>query len=398
MKRVSKILLRFVPLVVVVALVALAGRAMLARKRRAQSQSPTFELAAAPVDVAKAYRGDLDEGHDYLAVTEPVRMATVAARITAAVDRVHVQEGVAVAKGDVLVTLDSRQYRDGLAAMEAQIAQAKAELAANDASVATLKESAAYWTREQERDQKLADGKTIPRAQAEATAEKANEARGRLTAARQKSVALEQQVRAFQRKADELRTTLSYSTITSPFAGVVTVKAIDPGDLAAPGKTLLVVEDRSSLKLTFDVPQSDLPAFKEGLTASFAVNGERRRAKVTRLYPSLSRARMVRAEVMLAGTATQGLRLGEYVDVTVVFRRNEQATLVPVDAVIENARGADRVFVVHDGVLHVRPVKVLGRACEQAAVEGVEPGETVVVNSFLGWARLSDGMNVEARP
>ena len=107
---------------------------------------------------------------------------------------------------------------------------------------------------------------------------------------------------------------------------------------------------------------------------------------------------MVRAEVMLSGTETEGLHLGAYVEVTVVFRRREQATLIPADAVIEGSRAAAHVFVVRDGVLEARPVKVLGRACELAAVDGVAPGEQVVVNSFLGWARLSDGMQVEARP
>lgn len=398
MKRFLGILLRVTLLIVVLAAIVLAARALMARKRQALAKSPKFELAAAPVDVVSAYRGDLDEGHDYLAVTEPVRTATISARITAAIERVHVQEGATVAQGDVLVTLDSRQFRDGLAAMEAQIAQAEAECAANEANVATLRESAAYWDRERERDSKLAESETIPRTQAEATAEKANEARGRLTAAKQKSVALEQQVRALQRKADELRTTLSYCTISSPFAGVVTVKHVDPGDLAAPGKTLLVVEDRSSVKLAFDVPQGDLPTFHEGLPVSFAVNGDNRSARVRRVYPSLSRARMVRAEIMLSGSEAEELPLGAYVDVMVVFRRCEQATLVPVDAVINGSRESPHAFVVRDGVLDARPVKVLGRACELAAVDGIEPGEQVVVSSFLGWARLSDGMKVEARP
>lgn len=398
MKRFLSRLVRVALLVLVLVVLVAAGRRLMARKRQALAQSPKFELAAAPVDVVTAWRGDLDEGHNYLAIAEPVRTATISSRITATIEQVHVQEGAAVAEGDLLVTLDSRQFRDGLAAMEAQIDQAKAELAANEASVASLKESCAYWEREWERDRKLAESGTIPQAQAEATAEKANEARGRLTTAEQKTLALEQQVRALQRKADELRTTLSYCTIGSPFAGVVTVKDVDPGDLAAPGRTLLVVEDRSSVKLAFDVPQSDLPAFREGLPATFTVNGTSRSARVTRVYPSLSRARMVRAEIMLSGTETENLILGAYIDVTVVFRRCEQATLIPVDAVVDGSRDSAHAFVVRDGVLTSRQVKVLGRACEVAAVEGIEPGEQVVVNSFLGWARLSDGMKVEARP
>lgn len=397
MERIPAILVRIVLLALVLAVLIVAGRTLMARKRTALAQAPKFELASAPVDVVEAYTGDLEEGHDYLAVTEPFRTAAVSARITAAIERVHVREGDAVKEGDLLISLDDRQFRDGLATMEAQTAQAEADLAANQASVTSLRESLAYWERECDRDRKLAESDTIPRSQAEGTAEKANEAGGRLASAEQKSLALEQQVRAAQRRADELRTMLTYSTIASPFAGVVTVKEVDPGDLATPGRTLLVVEDRSSVKLAFNVPQSDLPAFRAGLAASFAINGSTRRAAVSRVYPSLSRARMVRAEVVQSGAEAADLPLGAYVEVSVVFRRCEQATLVPVDALVEISQGQRRIFVIENGVLRARPVLVLGMACEIAAVEGIAAGEQVVVNSFLGWARLSDGMKVEAR-
>jgi RND family efflux transporter MFP subunit len=397
MKRALGILVRIVLLVLVLAGLVAAGRALLARKRAALARSPKFELAAAPVDVVEAYTGDLEEGHDYLAVTEPFRTAAISARIVATIKDMHVREGDVVKEGDVLVSLDDRQFQDSLATVAAQIAQAEAELAANQASVASLRESLVYWERQLARDRSLADSGTIPPAQAEATAEKTNGARGGLAAAEQKSGALEQQVKALQRKADEVRTTLTYCRVVSPFAGVVTVKDVDPGDLASPGKTLLVVEDRSSVKLAFEVPQSDLPAFHAGLTASFPIGDETRRTPVSRVYPSLSRARMVRAEVVLPAADAADLPLGAYLDVSVVFRRCNQATLVPVDALIETSQGEPRVFVIENGALRVRPVRVLGMACEMAAVDGVAAGEQVVANSFLGWARLSDGMNVEAR-
>jgi len=388
---------RWVLLVVVVVALVLAGRRLVLRKKQSLAQAPRFELRSTPVAVATAVTGALEEGHDYLAVIEPLQAADVSARLTATGEAVHCQEGKEVAAGEVLVTLDSRQFRDSLAAVEAQIAQARAQVAANQATVVSLRATVAYWQRESERDRRLAEGGTAPSAQAEATAEKANEARGRLMAAEQTSLALEQQVEALQRKADEVRTTLTYCRITSPFDGVVTAKAVDPGDLASPGRTLVVVEDRSSLKLAFDVPQGDLPAFTVGLPVRFLVGGGAREARVSRLYPALNRARMVRAEALLEGAATAGLTLGATVEATVVFQRREAVTLVPVTALLEGGAVRPRVFVVRDGLLQVREVTVLGTACEQAGVEGVEPGEAVVVSTFLGWARLSDGMAVEVR-
>lgn len=389
---------RWAMLVLVVVALVVVGRRLVLRKQRALAQAPRFELRSTPVAVATAVTGALEEGHEYLAVIEPLQAADVSARVTATVEAVHCQEGKEVAAGDLLVTLDSRQFRDALAAVEAQIQQARAQVAANQATVTSLGATVAYWQRESDRDRRLAEGGTAPSAQAEATAEKANEARGRLMAAEQTSLALEQQVEALQRKADEVRTTLTYCRIVSPFAGVVTAKAVDSGDLASPGRTLVVVEDRSSLKLAFDVPQGDLPAFTVGLPVRFVVGGGAREARVSRLYPALNRARMVRAEALLEGAATAGLTLGAYVEATVVFQRREAVTLVPVTAILEGGASVrPRVFVVRDGRLQVREVTVLGTACEQAGVEGIEAGEVVVVSTFLGWARLSDGMAVEVR-
>ena len=60
--------------------------------------------------------------------------------------------------------------------------------------------------------------------------------------------------------------------------------------------------------------------------------------------------------------------------------------------------GEARVFVVKDGALQSRRVDILGTANDQAAVTGLDAGEQVVVHSFLGWARLHEGMEVEAQP
>ncbi len=69
------------------------------------------------------------------------------------------------------------------------------------------------------------------------------------------------------------RRQLGYCTIRSPFDGLVSHRMVDPGDLASPGKSLMVVEDRSRLKLCFDVPQQDLPQVREGLAVTYAVGG-----------------------------------------------------------------------------------------------------------------------------
>ena len=395
----SRNFLRFLLVATVIGALIAGGRAMILTKQHALAQAPRYHAPATLVETATVMEGDLDEVHDYLAMVEPVQSANVTARVTATIETVTVDEGSRVQPGQTLIALDHRQIDAQLEAVQAQIRQAQADLQGNKATVSALQESFAYWSREAERDTQLAKSETIAPAQAEATVEKKNDADGKLSAARQKSAAITQQIRSLEARQTELKTTLSYCDIQSPFEGVLTSRLVDPGDQAAPGKTLLVVESAGALMIAFDVPQNDLPAVKPDLPVSFKADGETRQATITRLYPSLSRARMVHAEVVLNDEQAVGLTSGAYLTASVAYRQHRNVSLVPVSALIEgdDGDGNTHAFVVSNGTLEARQVRVLGTACDQAAVNGLEAGQQVVVSSFLGWARLANGMNVEAR-
>lgn len=397
MKKLIGTLARWLLLAVVVVGLLAGGRMLIMKKQKSLAGSPVYQMSAKIVETASVLRGDLEETHDYLAVVQPVQSANVTARVTADIEAVMVDEGDKVTQGQTLIALDRRQIENQVDTVLAQIMQAQAELEGNKATVAALNETLAYWKREADRDNQLAKNETIAPAQAEATTEKKNDAEGKLAAARKKSAAIEEQIRSLEAHQAELTTVLSYCDIQSPFDGVVTSRMVDPGDQAAPGKTLLVVESAGALMITFDVPQTDLPAVTDGLAVAYQANGQNRQAAITRLYPSFNRARMVRAEVVLNDEQAAGLTSGAYLTASVVFKVYKNVALAPMSALIEGNDGNTRVFVAKEGVLHLREVRLLGTACEQAAVEGLDEGEQVVTHSFLGWAQLADGMKVEVR-
>jgi RND family efflux transporter MFP subunit len=386
---------RILIILVAVAVVAGGGFALVKHKKQTLAQAPKYGMRPTPVRVASARLGDLRETRDYLAVVEPIRSANVSARLTASVEKVSVDENEPVKVGDILVVLDGRQIEESLGAMKAQIAQAQADLRSNEATVESLAKSAAYWEREAGRDHTLAGKGAIPGAQAEGTADKANEVKGKLEAARQKSFALDHLIESLKRKHSELETQLSYCTICSPFDGLVSRRMVDPGDMAVPGKTLIVIEDRNSLKLSFDVPQQDLPQVREGLGVVYSVAGKEHTAALSHLFPSLNAARMLRAEVYLDGADAAGLSSGAYLPLQVVLGNSRNVTLVPAASLVESPGRNPYVFIVQDGHLAARSVSVLESSGDEVAVEGVQAGEQVVLSTFLGWARLASGRKVE---
>ncbi|HPC96383.1 MAG TPA: efflux RND transporter periplasmic adaptor subunit [Sedimentisphaerales bacterium] len=388
--------IRILIVLIMMAALGFGGVLLVKHKKKALAAAPKYGMQPMPVRAAPARLGDLRRMRDYLAVVEPIRVADVSARVTASVEKVLRDENEWVKTGDVLVTLDSRQIEESIAAMKAQVEQAQADLASNQATVDSLARTVAYWDREAQRDEALADKGAIPGAQAEGTSDKANEARGKLDAARQKSAAIERSIESLQRRQAELETTLSYCTIRSPFDGIISHRRVDPGDLAVPGKSLMVVEDRSQLRLAFDVPQQDLPEVREGLAVEYSAARQNHEVTLSHLFPSLNAARMLRAEVYLSGREMDGLSPGAYVPLRVVLGNDKDVTLVPGTAVVESPDGHAHVFVVRDHHLEARPVNLLGSSGDDVAVDGIQAGEQVVLSTFLGWAQLASGQIVEA--
>jgi len=390
-----KSVVRILVVLIIVAFIVVAGVLLVRRKKRVLAAAPRYGTRPVPVHVATAVRGTLRKTRDYLAVVEPFRTARISARVTGAIDNVLHDENEWVKAGEMLIILDSREVEQALAAAKAQVEQARAQLASNLATVGALEKTADYWRREAQRDQELAAKGAIPASQAEGTADKASEAEGKLEAARQMVTAIRHQIEGFERKQAELETMLDYCTIRSPFAGVISSRVVDPGDLAVPGKHLMTVEDRSRLKLAFDVPQQDLPDVRQGLPLEYLAGGVKRKATLSHMFPSLNAARMVRAEVFLDGTDWEGLSSGAYVPLTVVVEEGREAVLIPAGSVVESPDRKPHVFVATDGHLEARPVEVVGYEGDDVAIQGVDAGEQVVVSTFLGWARLSSGLTVE---
>jgi len=383
-------------LLLIVFVIIGGGRKLMMNKKAALAKSPKFQINAKPLDLTTAKRGDLKEGFQYLAVVAPWQTSNISARVTARVDKVLHREGDMVKKGEVLATLDIRQVNDSIAVVQAQIQQTKAQKAAVKATLVSLKQSVTYWKTEKNRNDKLAKKGAASQSKALASNDKFNEFTGKVLNTENQAIAIKQQTLTLQRRADELKTTLEYYTLKSPFDGVISERLMDVGDLASPGKPIFTVEDRSATRLIFSVPQSDIPLIKKEGAVSFDYQDQHFEALINRVYPKLNKARMLRVEAVLNGKNKKELPLGAYLNIYVTATHHTDVILIPVQALIKS-HDQSEVCIVEKGILHRRTVKVLGTTCDTAAVDGIKKGEKVLLTSFLGWAHLVEGMKVEAK-
>lgn len=186
------------------------------------------------------------------------RNATVASRITGQLTEVLVEEGMPVAAGDVLARLDERIARNDLLLAEAS---ERAALARVTSVAAELAEAERVLRR-------VVDLEKTDYA-SEATLTEVRAAAERLRASLATARA-EREVAGF--RVQGAREQLDLHVIRAPFAGIVTVKTAQPGEVVSPmsaggGFTrtgICTVVDMESLEIEVDVNETYIGRVREG--------------------------------------------------------------------------------------------------------------------------------------
>lgn len=193
----------------------------------------------------------------------------------------------------------------------------------------------------------------------------------------------------------EAKTMLGYTEIVAPFSGIITRKLADVGDLAAPGKTLLQMENPATLRLEADVPAALIGNLKLGdrLKEHIAGVTNETAGTVAEMSPAAdpnSRTFLVKLDL----PDVPGLRSGQFGRVAVPVGE-VSAIRVPVSTVIQRGQ-MELVFVVTNNRAQLRLVKTGARVGDEVeVVSGLDSGEQIVTE---GAAALTDGQPVTVKP
>ncbi|MDR7433510.1 MAG: efflux RND transporter periplasmic adaptor subunit [Armatimonadota bacterium] len=210
--------------------------------------------------------------------------------------------------------------------------------------------------------------------------------------------ASEAQVAQASEAVQAARGRLQDALVTAPFRGVITRLLAEVGQVVTPGVPLLSIADLSEVWVNADIDEADLGKIRTGqrveVTAD-AFPGRKFKGQITRLGRAVEirpAARIARARIDLSGPTP--LLPGMSVDVDIVVQSKEDALQIPLDALIES-EGNTKVFVVSNGVVRARKIQIGLRGVDKVeVVEGLEPGELVVIG---GLQNLRDGERVTIR-
>lgn len=331
----------------------------------------------APVRTARVDRRDM-------AVVE-YTVGTVLANVTVQVmpnvqgilESAHFKEGAFVRKGELLFQIDPRQF-------EAAYAQARAVLLHDAALLRNARRDELRYHR------LIKQNSTSPQ---------------QLDAAVTNVEALVATVAADSAAARLAQVTLGYAQIRSPIDGKTGPLLVQPGNLVnATGGTplpLVTIAQVQPVKLSFSLPQSDLPRIQarqkaRALLATIEVPGGTALSAPVDFVSNAVTAQSGTIELR-ATFANTSLTLvpGQLVNVTVELADIPNALVVPDDALNDGPDGPF-VYVVAHGRARARRVRIMFDDSSDTAVDGaLRPGDEVIIEGQL---RVVPGGPVQVMP
>jgi RND family efflux transporter MFP subunit len=350
---------------------------------------PEVEVVAVRAD--KGGRAALLNASGYIT---PRQRATIAAKITARVNEIYVDEGMQVEPGQVLARLDDSDAR-------ARLISAQAERAAIAATLGDLHVNLENAERELTRIQALWDKQLVAEQNRDQAKMAVDSFKARIVLAREQVGAAEARVKVAQQDLDNC-------TVRAPFGGIVVSKDAQRGEMVSPvsaggGFTrtgIATIVDMASLEIEVDVNESYIARVKTSQPVTAVLDAYpdwQIPAKVRTVIPTADRQK---ATVKVRATFDRlDPRILPDMGVKVTFLGDESApssarVLVSRAALVDQG-GTTAVFVHRDGKVERRAVRVgQARGNDQEIIAGLSDGEQVVTT---GAKQLRDGQSVRVK-
>jgi RND family efflux transporter MFP subunit len=250
-------------LVVVVGIVAYAA-GLFGPERIAPAKEPAPPGAPAPARTVRAERAEVPVDESAVGTVRSRARVDVAAQLTARIVAVRADAGQTVRAGDELVVLDDREFsarldqsRQALVAAEAARESARQAKVQAEARLVQARSS-------HDRIQRLVVGKAATPQEMDDAQAGLLEAQARVTDTVAMIAAADARIQRARKVVAEGELSVGHTRIAAPIDGVVAERTVEPGDLAWPGRSLLVVLDPRSLRLEAQVREGLIARVHEG--------------------------------------------------------------------------------------------------------------------------------------
>ena len=324
------------------------------------------------------------------------RAATVASKITARMVELDIEEGDHVNAGQIIAKLDDTNIRAALGQSQAQLRYARAGLEENRVNLRNAQ-------RDYDRQKSLLSGHFVSQAAVD-------NSQTTLEALQAQLATQEQNVEVAARGVNLAERNVDDTVVRAPFAGVVTVKAAQPGEIVSPisaggGFTrtgIGTIVDMESLEIQVDVNENFINRVEPNQKAIAKLNAYPEweiPAHVVAVIPTADRSKGT--VLVRVGIEQKDPRILPEMGARVSFlsdaptHDSRAGASLPRGAVqVSGATGV--LFVIHENTLERRAVRVGAAGGDRVTVlSGLAPGERVAVGDFT---QMKDGAKIRIEP
>ncbi len=404
---------------VLLAAIAAAGLAACNRSNgqtnAAASASPT--PASIQVSTSAAIVRQLPRYFEAQGALAANEQTDVAPETSGRVAAVGVDIGSPVRRGQMIVRIESADFKDRVAQAQAQLDQAKATLQQNLAKIGmrpgqrfspenvpevrAAKAALDLADKNLRRYEKLVESGDVSRAiydqQKSQRDQAAEQYQAVIHQAQQNYAAVanaQAAVDAAQTNLSLAKRNLSYTNVTAPMAGYISDRPADVGEYVSQQQKVATIVNLNPLRVRIDIPEQSIPQIRVGESVSVAVSAYPDRnfsGRIARISPSVStssRTMTIEADVQ---NPNAELKPGQFATVRILLPQSEPAVLVPQRAV-RTISGSTYVFVIKNGFAQQRLVQTGQTEGDLIEIKSGIAGDEVIASSNV--EQLSDGAAV----
>ncbi|MFO0946492.1 MAG: efflux RND transporter periplasmic adaptor subunit [Planctomycetota bacterium] len=324
--------------------------------------------------------------------------AVVGAKVQGRVDSVDAEMGSLVHQGQVLASLDPKDFKLKVQQAEALYRQVRARLGMKpDDSDDSLDPKRSPKVREEQAlledaQSKAERAKYLLRQRAISTEEvQAQEAAKNVAEARYQSAlnGVDEQIALLAVHRAELemaRTQLDESVLKAPFDGIVRERLVAPGVYVNVGDAIVVLVRTNPLRFRGGVPERDAMKVQIGQKVKVRVDGADRvlEGNVTRISPALDlSSRSLTVEIDLPNPESR-FRAGLFAEAEITVDEKAKTLAIPAEALYEFA-GIEKVWLIREGVAAETKIRAGRRNRSHVEVlEGLSTGDQIIAHAPQG--------------
>ncbi len=322
--------------------------------------------------------------YEAVGTVEPRLASTLSSKVVGTVSEVKVHEADRVKHGQVLVVLTQQQihagYQQAVASLEeARRGQAAAQAALNAAQAEARLAQATY-----DRYRKLVAGESVSPQEFDEVKAKYLSVQAAVHRAKSMVLAAENRVGFARAGLDAAAATRGDTVVRAPYAGIITEKLVEPGDLASPGLPLVRMEGLEGYRAVFVLEETKIGDVAPGqsLEAVLPALGNRRVSGTVEAIMPAADAATRSVKVKLTLSPVPGLRSGLFVRV-LIPGPEIRIIHIPESAVVRRGELTGLYKVDDKHVIRFRLIRLGNPLAGGEGVEvlsGLNPGDRYVLD------------------